>query len=66
MKANNVPGEFGFKAVRQWEEKGYWELSDNYFFSFEEAMKAWGPNIKWPVEVLDNGSIYVPAKEELE
>lgn len=65
MKISKVPGEFGFKALFQLTSG--WVLSEQYFFSLEDA-KCTCPstmNIKWPVEVYENGSIYIPTEDEL-
>lgn len=75
MKINGVPGEFAFKAAI-FEAPSSWVVTTEYFFSKEEALQFFGrewdctpkeaaPEVRWPVEVLDNGSIYVPAEEEL-
>lgn len=64
MKIDNVPGEFAFKALYLFESE--WKLTIGYFFSFDEAKTRCGTDeIKWPVEVHEDGTIYVPAEEEL-
>lgn len=76
MKINGMPGEFGFRALVQssWEyfqqgiEKNIeaWTLTQDYFLSKEDAEKFLSPNkFKWPIEVYDNGTIYIPAEDEL-
>lgn len=74
MKVNNVLGEFGFKALVRGispltsTRVGYW-LSDDYYLNEDEAKRAFSPNhyeVRWPVEQLDNGGVYIPSKEELE
>lgn len=69
MKINNVPGEFGFRAL--FYSEGSWELTNYYFFTYEEAKKhfeTWRPyRFVWPVEYDElNHCVYVPSKEELE
>jgi len=70
MKIENVPGEFAFKALIKWKrDASSWGISTDFFFSKEEVEIYYNPeewDIKFPIEVLDNGSIYCPAKEELE
>lgn len=65
MKIEGMAGEFAFKALFQLTSG--WVLSEQFFFSLEDA-KATCPqtmNIKWPVEVYDNGTIYIPNEDEL-
>lgn len=39
MKINNVPGEFGFKALfRNGSHEFGWRLTDSYFLTFDEAL----------------------------
>lgn len=71
MKIENVPGEFGFRALIKW-DSGIWGLSEGYFLN-EDEVKAYihhhepekSREFKFPVEVNDNGSIYVPHEDEL-
>ena len=68
MKIGNVPGEFGFRALVK--EDAGWLFNPRVFFTAEEA-KEWfdkfpGTLYKWPVEVYEDGSIYVPDPSELE
>ena len=71
MKIKGQPGEFAFKALVY----GYrgnlgtatsWQLTDGYFLSLDEAEKQYGSNCKWPVEVYDNGTVYVADVSEYE
>lgn len=70
MKIENVPGEYGFKALIKW-DSGIWGLTEGYFLNEKEVIdyikhhEDKSREFKWPVEVNDNGSIYCPAKEEL-
>lgn len=68
MKISNIPGEFGFKALVKYEQDFTYMLDHRVFFTLDAVKAAFGPNadIKWPVEVYEDGSVYVPAKEELE
>lgn len=64
------PGEFAFKALVSYPNPGgprEWHLSLTYFFSREDAEKS-APSamIKWPVEEFEDGTVYIPSKEELE
>lgn len=61
MKIDRVPGEFFFKALFM--RDGGWELSNRYY---SENPYPGSPGTKWPVEVYEDGSIYVPSEEELE
>jgi hypothetical protein len=65
MKIKNVPGEWGFRAlVPAW--RGY-DLSQVFYLSLEDAKKDYPKtDIKWPVEVLENGAVYIPDPSELE
>ncbi len=69
MKINNVPGEFAFKALYRSVTRGF-ILSDHFYFSEQEAINdlltSSGLELKWPVEVYDDGSVYIPTPEELE
>lgn len=72
MKTDKVPGEFAFRAL----VLGYcghpgtsvhsWQLTDGYFFELGEVKLEY-PNlpIKWPVEVWEDGTVYIPSEEEL-
>lgn len=72
MKLEMVPGEFAFKALIRFklgdsEVKGY-KISELFFLSKEDVefhypLKDW--IVMWPVEILDNGTLYCPAEEEL-
>lgn len=69
MKIKGLPGEFAFKALTSLPKHNptEWRLSLDYFFSLEDAIVAAdGAEVKWPVEVYENGSIYIPSQEELE
>lgn len=76
MKIPNFPGEYGFRALfayyiklsDKWIFDG-WKLSDQYFLTEEEVISEAGRNsrsYKWPVEVNENGSVYIPDVSELE
>lgn len=66
MKLPRVPGEFAFKALVQVTGMSGWYLSGLVFFTKEEAQGYFArSNIKWPVEVYEDGTVYVPAEEEL-
>ncbi len=67
MKIKGQPGEFAFKALKPTVEvggeHGVWgyELSNQYYLI--------KPNISgwiWPVEVYEDGSIYIPDVSEYE
>lgn len=75
MKINGLPGEFAFKALftnfiisLDGALRDGWRLSNQYYFS-EEEVKSEAERIqssyKWPVEVRDDGSVYIPSEEEL-
>ncbi len=74
MKCNGIPGEFAFKALIAGlsEEIGKnqgWRLTEERFFSLEEVRRWYTLkyfDIKWPVEVYEDGSIYIPDQSELE
>ncbi len=70
MKMDSVPGEFAFKALVKLKDSDIgWQLTTEYFLSITEVYSYCGDEIKWevkyPVEELDNGAIYIPAPEEL-
>ena len=60
MKIKGLLGEFAFKALY----KGV--LSERYFKTFIEAQNAFDETVIWPIEVYDNGTVYIPAQEELQ
>lgn len=65
MKCGMQPGEFGFKGLI----KDYfgWMPTQGYFFSLEEIVNRYPETeVKWPMEMLDNGGIYCPDASELE
>jgi len=64
MRIANTDGEWGFKALGRINAQMGWELSSWYYLSLEEAKK-WSPEVKWPVEVFENGSVYIPDESEL-
>lgn len=73
MKIKGMSGEFGFKAALKGTTpetgiyKGWW-ITDRVFFSKEEIDILYTPEfweVKWPVEVYEDGSVYVPSQEEL-
>lgn len=65
MQINGLKGEFAFKALFQLTSG--WILSEQWFFSLEDVKKSCPTtmNIKWPVEVYEDGTIYIPSEEEL-
>jgi hypothetical protein len=68
VKVNNVPGEFAFPALRIFaSENGRfsWEVTRMVYFSLEEAREFEGKDAKWPVQILENGEIYIAAPEEM-
>ena len=69
MKINNVPGTFATKALySSFHPNGFsWKLTEDYYFSLEEVKKHFiNFNIKWPVEVYDDGTVYIPDEKELD
>lgn len=76
MKIKNVPGEVAFKAlfvnnlfIGDSLIRDGWRLSRNYYFSEEEVKcdaNRFKSSYKWPVEIWENGTIYIPSKEELQ
>lgn len=65
MKIKGVPGEYAFKALLK--SGDTWNLTEEFFFTQAEATKYAGTgSLIWPVEELDNKSLYIPAQEELE
>lgn len=66
MKIDRVPGELGFRALVRDQDKVGWLLSDTYFFDTEELIMLYPQTqFKWPVEVWEDGTIYIPSEEEL-
>lgn len=73
MKIKGTTGEFGFKAlvkeiVPSSRPQQVWHLTEWFVFSKEEAQKYLGSSYEviWPVEVMDNGSVYIPDQSEFE
>ena len=69
MKIGLAPGEYASRALVK--DGMTWKLTDDYFISEEEVMQFFqsGKNkyeYKWPVDIYENGFIYVPTKEEME
>ncbi len=74
MKCNGIPGEFAFRALflkptfNNQEPYYYpgWVVSENCYFSLKEAERS-NPDfkVKWPVEVYEDGSIYIPSEGEI-
>lgn len=63
MKINGLPGEFAFKAlIRREGPYTSWEATPEYYFEQPHII---GYVVKWPVEVWDNGSVYIPNENEL-
>lgn len=65
MKLKGIPGEFFFRGLI-YNGVGYWKLTEGYYSSFKELEDVYGEDVKWPVEIMDDGSIYVPDTSELE
>lgn len=65
MKIRGMKGDFAFKAL--YHLPSGWVLSEQYFFSIEDVGSSCGPKVQfiWPVEIGDNGEIYVPSEDEL-
>jgi hypothetical protein len=64
MILKDVPGEYGFRGLIP-QESG-WKLTENFYLSLEAFLQdAKGCNYFWPVEIQDNGIVYIPNKEEL-
>lgn len=64
-----MSGEFGFKALISWSPENYWRPTDTVFFSYDEVKNAFPDKsikIKWPIEVFEDGSVYIPSEEELQ
>lgn len=71
MKIANTDGEWGFKALvhgycgSPGSGAGSWQLTDGVYFSHEEVRHDYPSSlIKWPVEVMDNQSVYIPDESE--
>lgn len=66
MKINTLPGDFLFKGLIKINNTNKWILTEEYFLSAEDMKKSLTgtAEIKWPVEVYDDGSIYVPDPSE--
>lgn len=72
MKINGLKGESSFyvlyKNLRLSDFKSGWHLSTQRYFTLEEAHRDWDGiefEIKWPAEVWEDGSVYIPTMEEL-
>jgi len=62
MKINSQPGDYLFKALINMGSG--WSVSEYFFFSREAAVK-YSKTAIWPIEILDNGTIYIPSDSEL-
>ena len=73
MKIKGLPGEFGFKALikgLKTETQNYlgWTLTESRYFSLDEIPEYKEKEyfaVKWPVEVYEDGSVYIPHEDEL-
>lgn len=61
MKIEGQKGEFAYKAL--FNISNGWELSNNFYF---ENPFPTNKDVKWPVEEISPGCIYIPSAEELE
>ena len=70
MNIEGMKGEFFYRAlVRVGGEDGVgFYLTNVYYSSREEVEKDYkvGVDIKWPVDEVDRGVIYIPAPEEFQ
>jgi len=74
MKIGKVPGEFYFKGLVRPvgvddKEQHVWFPTPGYFSSKEEMEADFPANkfqIQWPVELQENGILYVPSEAELQ
>ena len=70
MKISKVPGDFFFPALFK-EAPGFpWQVSGRYLFRNRADVEEWMRRINaahwlWPIEICEDGSIYLPSKEEL-
>lgn len=77
MKVKNIPGEFAFYAlIKGTGLNGYmstmwdgWRVSECMFFTPDEIQvlrDKLHTEIKWPVEVYEDGSVRVISQEEID
>ena len=77
MRIKGLSGEFAFQAlikcqntsIQSMNTDGWaveYSLSKTYFKTKEEAISMYGQKVIWPVEVYDDGSVYIPDISELE
>jgi len=67
MIIKTMPGEFFYRAlVRGGVTTLGFILTDKYYASREDVCAAYpvGTDIKWPVDEIDRGVIYIPTPEE--
>lgn len=66
MKIKGMDGEFGFRALVM--NMGHeLILSPGYYLTREQVINAHcDGNFIWPVEVYENGVVYIPSEEELQ
>jgi len=66
VKIPNTSGEWAFKAlVSPLQFSSAWTLTEGYFFDLPSVVAVYPMyNIRWPVEVMDNGSVYVADESE--
>jgi len=68
MQIDNMKGEFFYRALIRYggEDGNGFYLTTVYYSSREEVCKdhPLGIDIKWPVDEIDRGVMYIPAPEE--
>jgi len=70
MKCSYREGEFLFRALFSFGDG--WELTKYYFKDLDEAkghiLEVYGDTdlIKWPVEEISPGCLYLPTQEEID
>lgn len=68
MKIEGVSGEFAFRALVRYIDSTWkpdWIITPYYFNRNEVEERYPGYEIKWPIEVYEDGSIYIPSEGEL-
>ena len=68
MKLKSLEGDFAFKGLfKSKNSTDGWKPTIEVYFSKDEIIKDFGDtfDVKWPIEVYEDGSVYIPCDSEL-
>lgn len=74
MKIKGKDGKVFFKALIRYDKYYGFEISQSFYASKEQAiLGCFGPSyneadgeLLWPVDMLDENTVYIPSEEELQ